>query len=114
MRALLACLLAACAAVAAGAFMATAAQAQSTIEARVGGESVPRTYRAQLARGRARRLAIDTKRPRSIAAWHASIQMVLFHPGDVALAGGPPAPDPRGGRVARRTSSERATRTTPH
>jgi DNA replication and repair protein RecF len=62
----------------------------SRFEARVLGEAAPRTYRVGLERGRARQLALDGKRPRSIATWHGSIHMVLFHPGDVLLAGGPP------------------------
>ncbi|HEY8431071.1 MAG TPA: DNA replication/repair protein RecF [Sandaracinaceae bacterium] len=37
-----------------------------------------------------RELAMDDKRPRSTAAWNAALPMVLFHPGDVALAGGAP------------------------
>jgi DNA replication and repair protein RecF len=60
------------------------------LEARVSGEVAPRSYRVGLTRGKARQLSLDAKRPRSIATWHASIHMVLFHPGDVPLAGGPP------------------------
>lgn len=63
---------------------------RAVLEARVTGEAAARTYRAVLARGKPRTLTLDGKRPRSIASWHASIQMVLFHPGDVGLAGGPP------------------------
>lgn len=63
---------------------------KALLEARVAGEAAARTYRAELTRGRARKITLDGKRPRSIATWHGSIQVVLFHPGDVALAGGPP------------------------
>ncbi|MFW6050625.1 MAG: DNA replication/repair protein RecF [Myxococcota bacterium] len=62
----------------------------AVLEARVSGEAAPRRFRVALGRGKTRRLALDGKRPRSIATWHTAIQTVLFHPGDVALAGGPP------------------------
>ena len=61
---------------------------QAQLAARISGEAVPRTFRVQLARGRARRLTLDDKRPRSVATWHAAVQMVLFHPGDLTLASG--------------------------
>lgn len=60
------------------------------IKARVAGERVPRTYQIGLETGRARKLKLDEKRPRSIAAWHATIHVVLFHPGDLELATGTP------------------------
>lgn len=50
----------------------------------------PMTVKVALDRTKARSLALDDKRPRSRAAWIAAIQMVLFHPGDLALASGPP------------------------
>ncbi len=61
----------------------------ATLEARISGDAVARKARAVLHRGRSRELSFDGKRPRSIAAWHATVQVVLFHPGDVALAFGP-------------------------
>jgi DNA replication and repair protein RecF len=65
-------------------------ESAALLEARVSGESAARQYRVTLRTGQARQLALDGKRPRSIATWHGSIHMVLFHPGDVGLAGGPP------------------------
>ncbi len=44
----------------------------------------------RLSRKEGRALALDEKRPRSSAAWVGALPMVLFHPGDVALAGGSP------------------------
>jgi DNA replication and repair protein RecF len=62
------------------------------VEAKVSGEAAPRTYRVTIGHKLPRRAELDGKRPRSIAAWHASIHVVLFHPGDLALAAGPPEP----------------------
>jgi len=53
-------------------------------------EPAPITAKVRLERRAARKLALDDKRPRSTAAWVASLQMVLFHPGDLALAAGAP------------------------
>lgn len=50
----------------------------------------PLSAKVRLDRKKARQLALADKRPRSSAAWVASLQMVLFHPGDIALAGGAP------------------------
>lgn len=50
----------------------------------------PIKVQVRLFREKARELAMDEKRPRSAAAWNAALPMVLFHPGDVALAGGAP------------------------
>ena len=66
---------------------------EALLQARISGEAAPRKFKVALGRGQARRLSIDGKRPRSIAAWHRAVQMVLFHPGDISLAGG--APEPR-------------------
>jgi DNA replication and repair protein RecF len=62
------------------------------VEARVVGDAAPRTFRTVLHRTEPRELRLDGKRPRSVAAWHASIQVVLFHPGDLTLASGPAEP----------------------
>lgn len=62
------------------------------VEARILGDAAPRTFRTVLHRHQARELRLDGKRPRSIASWHASIQVVLFHPGDLTLASGPAEP----------------------
>jgi DNA replication and repair protein RecF len=50
----------------------------------------PFTAKVQLDRARPRKTLLDDKRPPSSAAWWARIQMVLFHPGDVALPTGAP------------------------
>lgn len=62
------------------------------LQMRVSGDAAPRTLEAHLGRGTARRLALDGKRPRSVAQWMMAVPMVLFHPGDAALAMGPPEP----------------------
>jgi len=64
-------------------------EAVANLGAKVSGEAAPRTFRAALERGRARKLQMDGKRPRAIASWHQAIQVVLFHPGDLSLAMGP-------------------------
>ena len=60
----------------------------AVLRARVGGDLATRTYTIGLERGKARKLQLDEKRPRSLGAWHGTFPMVLFHPGDVELAGG--------------------------
>ncbi len=65
---------------------------KALVQARISGESVPRTFKALLERGRARRLQLDGKRPRSIATWHQVVQVVLFHSGHLTLALGSPEP----------------------
>ena len=60
------------------------------IRVRVSDSAAARVYRVELSPGKARRLAVDGKRPRSIARWHLSFHMVLFHPGDLTLAAGSP------------------------
>lgn len=67
-------------------------ETQCAISAKISGEAAPRTFRVSLDRGKARKLQLDGKRPRSIATWHGAIQMVLFHPGDLTLAMGSPEP----------------------
>jgi DNA replication and repair protein RecF len=61
---------------------------KAQLSARISGSVAPRTYRATIHRGRARELRLDDKRPRSIGTWHASVQVVLFHPGHLHLASG--------------------------
>lgn len=63
---------------------------RAVLAARFETRPAPITAKIRLERGKPRRLALDDKRPRSSAAWVASLQMVLFHPGDLALAGGAP------------------------
>lgn len=60
------------------------------VQARVMANTAPHTFVFELRRGKARKLALDGKRPSSIGAWHNTIQMVLFHPGDLRLARGGP------------------------
>jgi len=60
----------------------------SAIQARIVGGPAPQTFRAQLGRGQARKLTMDGKRPRSVGTWQASLQVVIFHPGDLLLASG--------------------------
>jgi len=50
----------------------------------------PRLHRIVLHRHQQRRVAVDGKRPRSTAAYRATIHSVVFHPGDVELASGAP------------------------
>lgn len=63
------------------------------LAARVSGDVLPHRFEIALSRSRARKLQLDGKRPRSLSRWHQSIQVVLFHPGDLTLAMG--APEPR-------------------
>ncbi|MEM7137107.1 MAG: DNA replication/repair protein RecF [Myxococcota bacterium] len=63
---------------------------RATMHAKVTGGAAPHTLQVELARGRRRRLVLDGKRPRSTAVWQHAVQMVLFHPGDLALASGSP------------------------
>ena len=65
------------------------AQSAELVAQLIGGPA-PRTHRVELARNRARRVSVDGKRPRSAAAYYSTLQVVLFHPGDLQLvAGGP-------------------------
>lgn len=63
---------------------------RAVLAARFATEPAPVTAKIRLDRHKARALKLDDKRPRSTAAWVASLQMVLFHPGDLALASGAP------------------------
>lgn len=51
---------------------------------------LPIAARVGLDREGPRRLALNDKRPRSSAVWTSQLPMVLFHPGDVALASASP------------------------
>ena len=64
----------------------------AAVDAKVSGEAAPRRFRVALGRGVPRRLQLDGKRPRALGAWHQALQLVLFHPGDLGLAAGPPEP----------------------
>jgi DNA replication and repair protein RecF len=63
---------------------------RAILAARFTTDPAPITAKIKLDRQAARTLALDDKRPRSTAAWVASFQVVLFHPGDLALASGSP------------------------
>lgn len=63
---------------------------QALVAARFDASPAPITTKVRLDRRKARALSFEGKRPRSTAAWVSSLQMVLFHPGDLALASGSP------------------------
>lgn len=70
----------------------------AVLAAKVSGPPAPHTLKARVhgrvgdRAGKARELALDDKRPRSVASWLAVCPVVLFHPGDLELAqGGPDA-----------------------
>ncbi|MDQ3035111.1 MAG: DNA replication/repair protein RecF [Myxococcota bacterium] len=70
----------------------------TTLAAKVSGPPAPHTLKVRVHRpgapgaSRGRELALDDKRPRSIAGWLGVCPVVLFHPGDLELAqGGPDA-----------------------
>jgi DNA replication and repair protein RecF len=63
---------------------------RAVLAGRFATDPAPITAKVRLDRRKARALALDDKRPRSTAAWVASLQMVLFHPGDLTLAAGAP------------------------
>lgn len=65
--------------------------ARALLAAKLAGGVAPRTAKIWLDRAAPRRLALDDKRPRTRADWLAATPMVLFHPGDLALASGPPS-----------------------
>ncbi|MGE0791498.1 MAG: DNA replication/repair protein RecF [Sandaracinaceae bacterium] len=62
----------------------------AVLAARFGAEPTPIDAKIRLERGRARSVSLHGKRPRSSAAWIASLHTVLFHPGDLSLASGSP------------------------
>jgi DNA replication and repair protein RecF len=61
---------------------------RAVLKARVADGRGPRVLQVELDRERSRRLALDDKRPRSMRAWQAAVQMVLFFPGQLELAAG--------------------------
>jgi len=66
--------------------------AAASLGARWSGRPLDRQQEVLLRRDGPRKLALDGKRPRSIAAWHTAFPLVLFHAGDLALASGPAEP----------------------
>lgn len=63
-------------------------EASAVLKARMTGGAFPRVFEVGLSRTGPRRVVLDGKRPRSIAAWHGAVHVVLFHPGDLELASG--------------------------
>ncbi|MGB5283084.1 MAG: DNA replication and repair protein RecF, partial [Polyangiales bacterium] len=58
------------------------------LEARLEAGPAPHKLRIEIGRSQRRSLQLDGKRPRSTSAWHQTVRMVLFHPGDLVLASG--------------------------
>lgn len=56
----------------------------------VAGDGPSSTHRALIDRVKPRKVTVDGKRPRSVAAYYSTFPLVLFHPGDVELAVGSP------------------------
>jgi DNA replication and repair protein RecF len=63
---------------------------RALLAARFAAEPAPLKVQVAISRTEPRKLALGDKRPRSTSAWMATLPMVLFHPGDVALVGGSP------------------------
>jgi DNA replication and repair protein RecF len=61
---------------------------QAFIEGAMTGGPAPHRLRVEIGRAQRRRLQLDAKRPRSTSVWYQTVRMVLFHPGDLALAAG--------------------------
>jgi DNA replication and repair protein RecF len=61
---------------------------ESILKAKVASEGVSRVLQVALSRDKPRRAAMDGKRPRSMAAWHGAVPMVLFFPGQIELTAG--------------------------
>jgi DNA replication and repair protein RecF len=67
-------------------------QGAARLVARVSAQPLAREYRIVLDRHKGRTVAVDGKRPVSLGSYFATIQLVLFHPGDVELMVGSPEP----------------------
>lgn len=65
---------------------------RASLTARISAEPLSREYRIALDRQRGRTVTVDGKRPASLGSYFSSIQLVLFHPGDVELMVGSPEP----------------------
>jgi DNA replication and repair protein RecF len=65
---------------------------QALLHGRVASTPLARTYRVLLDRKQGRSVRVDEKRPSTLGSYFASFPLVLFHPGDVELALGPPEP----------------------
>lgn len=71
----------------------------ASMRARVLGQPLEREYRIALERSKARSVSVDGKRPTSLGSYYGTLQLVLFHPGDVELMAG--APEARRGFLDR-------------
>lgn len=58
---------------------------QASLRGRVMGKPFARDYRIVLERDKARSVSVDGKRPTTLGSYYNTIQLVLFHPGDVEL-----------------------------
>jgi DNA replication and repair protein RecF len=67
-----------------------AARASATLLATMHGEPLPHVHRIVLDRDKPRSVQVDGKRPSSLGSYYGSVQLVLFHPGDVELMAGSP------------------------
>ncbi|MDH5675057.1 MAG: DNA replication/repair protein RecF [Myxococcales bacterium] len=63
---------------------------QAQLRARISGPAAPHQHQLLLRRNGGRLLQLDGKRPRSLSAYYAALQMVIFHPGDMHMVSGPP------------------------
>lgn len=63
---------------------------QAVLAGRFDASPAPVDAKIGLDRRKARKLSLHGKRPRSTAAWIATLHVVLFHPGDLSLASGSP------------------------
>jgi DNA replication and repair protein RecF len=63
---------------------------EAELAAEVHGQSAPRSVRVRLPAHGQREVQADGKRPRSRGSYLSAVQTVLFHPGDLQLAGGAP------------------------
>lgn len=65
---------------------------QAVLSAKLTSGGLPHSYEVRLSRKQARQVKLDGKRPKSRGAYFTSLQLVLFHAGDMLLTQGPPEP----------------------
>lgn len=70
--------------------MVALSEPRAMLRAKISGRPLSREYRILLEREKARTVSVDGKRPTSLGSYYESIQLVLFHPGDVDLMSGSP------------------------
>jgi DNA replication and repair protein RecF len=75
---------------AAAADMVQRGAGDAELAAEVHGDSLPRRIRIRMPRSGAREVQLDGKRARGRGSYLGAVQTVLFHPGDLQLASGPP------------------------